>query len=211
MCLITKNFLFTNNQKRFILQAKGRYSTVIGSVKNMQIGEKIKQLRIKNQLTLEELANRSELTKGFLSQVERNLTSPSIATLEDILEALGTSLGEFFSEEKDEQIVFTANDFFENFQEDYNIYYVVPNAQKNRMEPILIHLKKRRTFRRIPPSESEEFGYVLAGKVRLHYGDKELIVKRGQTFYMKSDRAHYLSNDWETEAKVLWISTPPSF
>ena len=73
MCLITKNFLFTNNQKRFILQAKGRYSTVIGSVKNMQIGEKIKQLRIKNQLTLEELANRSELTKGFLSQVERNL------------------------------------------------------------------------------------------------------------------------------------------
>ena len=62
----------------------------------MDIGAKIKLLRIKNQLTLEELANRSELTKGFLSQVERNLTSPSIATLEDILEALGTSLGEFF-------------------------------------------------------------------------------------------------------------------
>ena len=56
----------------------------------MDIGAKIKLLRIKNQLTLEELANRSELTKGFLSQVERNLTSPSIATLEDILEALGT-------------------------------------------------------------------------------------------------------------------------
>ena len=126
-------------------------------------------------------------------------------------EAVGTSLGEFFSEEKDEQIVFTANDFFENFQEDYNIYYVVPNAQKNRMEPILIHLKKGGRSEEIPPSESEEFGYVLAGKVRLHYGDKELIVKRGQTFYMKSDRAHYLSNDWETEAKVLWISTPPSF
>ena len=65
----------------------------------MDIGAKIKLLRIKNQLTLEELANRSELTKGFLSQVERNLTSPSIATLEDILEALGTSLGEFFSDD----------------------------------------------------------------------------------------------------------------
>lgn len=62
----------------------------------MDIGGKIRQLRIKNQLTLEELANRSELTKGFLSQVERNLTSPSIATLEDILEALGTTLGAFF-------------------------------------------------------------------------------------------------------------------
>ena len=38
----------------------------------MNIGSKIKRLRIANQLTLEELANRSELTKGFLSQVERN-------------------------------------------------------------------------------------------------------------------------------------------
>ena len=42
----------------------------------MDLGRKIKQLRLANDLTLEELANRSELSKGFLSQVERNLTSP---------------------------------------------------------------------------------------------------------------------------------------
>ena len=65
----------------------------------MDIGQKIKRLRIKNGLTLEELASRSELTKGFLSQVERNLTSPSITTLNDILEALGTSLASFFKED----------------------------------------------------------------------------------------------------------------
>ena len=53
----------------------------------MDIGAKIKQLRTQKDLTLEELASRCELTKGFLSQVERNLTSPSIATLNDILEA----------------------------------------------------------------------------------------------------------------------------
>lgn len=70
----------------------------------MDIGHKIKQLRIQNGLTLEELASRSELTKGFLSQLERNLTSPSISTLEDILEALGSSLSDFFKEEKDEKI-----------------------------------------------------------------------------------------------------------
>ena len=58
----------------------------------MDLGRKIKQLRLANDLTLEELANRSELSKGFLSQVERNLTSPSVATLDDILEALGTNL-----------------------------------------------------------------------------------------------------------------------
>ncbi|MBQ2031137.1 MAG: helix-turn-helix domain-containing protein, partial [Lachnospiraceae bacterium] len=72
----------------------------------MDIGHRLKQMRIRQSLTLEELASRSELTKGFLSQVERNLTSPSIATLTDILEALGSSLGEFFGEEQQEQIVF---------------------------------------------------------------------------------------------------------
>ena len=72
----------------------------------LDIGQKIKQLRIQKGLTLEELASRSELTKGFLSQMERDLTSPSIATLNDILEALGTTLAEFFKEEKEEQLVF---------------------------------------------------------------------------------------------------------
>ena len=71
----------------------------------MDIGKKIRQLRLQNDLTLEDLASRSELTKGFLSQLERNLTSPSISTLEDILEALGTNLSEFFREEEEEQIV----------------------------------------------------------------------------------------------------------
>lgn len=47
----------------------------------MKIGEKIKRLRMKHNLTQEELADRCELTKGFISQVERELTSPSIATL----------------------------------------------------------------------------------------------------------------------------------
>ena len=56
----------------------------------MDIGNKIKQLRTRQGLTLEELASRSELTKGFLSQFERDLTSPSIDSLSDILEALGT-------------------------------------------------------------------------------------------------------------------------
>ena len=66
----------------------------------MDIGAKIKRIRLSNQLTLEELANRSELTKGFLSQLERDLTSPSVATLENLLEALGTNLKDFFRKMK---------------------------------------------------------------------------------------------------------------
>ena len=73
----------------------------------MDIGEKIKRLRTEKQLTQEELANRCELSKGFISQLENNLTSPSIATLIDILEILGTNLREFFNKyTTDEKFVF---------------------------------------------------------------------------------------------------------
>ena len=95
----------------------------------MDIGKKLKELRLQNDLTLGDLASRSELTKGFLSQVERNLTMPSIATLEDILEALGTNLSEFFHEEPENQIVFSTQDFFVDEQVDYSIECVFRNAQ----------------------------------------------------------------------------------
>ena len=64
----------------------------------VNIGEKIKNLRLKNGLTQEELADRCELSKGFISLVEHNQTSPSITTLGDILDALGTDFAKFFKE-----------------------------------------------------------------------------------------------------------------
>ena len=177
----------------------------------MDIGAKIKRLRLSNQLTLEELANRSELTKGFLSQLERDLTSPSIATLENILEALGTNLKDFFSEDEDEQIVFSKDDFFENTQDDYKISYIIPNAQKNEMEPILIELKEDKKSMEIDPHEGEEFGYVIQGKVTLVNGEEEYDVKKGETFYLKGNLPHYIINKNDTLAKVIWVSTPPIF
>lgn len=177
----------------------------------MDIGAKIKRLRLSNQLTLEELANRSELTKGFLSQLERDLTSPSIATLENILEALGTNLKDFFSEDEDEQIIFSKDDFFENTQDDYKISYIIPNAQKNEMEPILIELKEDKKSMEIDPHDGEEFGYVIQGKVTLVNGEEEYDVKKGETFYLKGNLPHYIINKNDTLAKVIWVSTPPIF
>lgn len=177
----------------------------------MDIGRKIKQLRIKNALTLEELASRSELTKGFLSQLERDLTSPSVSTLNDILEALGTSLSDFFSETKDEKLVFVQEDFFIDEQEECTIHWIVPNAQKNEMEPILLDLKVQGASATIDPHEGEEFGYVMQGKVTLVNGDQKLTVKKGETFYISGRYSHYLKNDGKSDAKILWITTPPVF
>lgn len=177
----------------------------------MDIGRKLKQLRIRNDLTLEELASRSELTKGFLSQVERSLTSPSVSTLEDILEALGTDLASFFKESKEEQIVFHQEDFFVDEQEDLTINWIIPNAQKNEMEPILLTLKPNAHSQMIDPHIGEEFGYVMNGKVILVNGEQEFMLKKGETFYISGKSLHYLKNNSKSDASILWVTTPPMF
>ncbi len=177
----------------------------------MDIGKKLKELRQQNDLTLEDLASRSELTKGFLSQVERNLTTPSIPTLADILEALGTNLSEFFHEEPENQIVFSTQDFFEDEQEDYTIEWVVPNAQKNEMEPILLTLHPHKKSHELSAHHGEEFGYVLKGNITLVRGNKKHKLKAHETFYLDGTKGHYLYNHGSTDAKVLWITTPPMF
>lgn len=177
----------------------------------MDIGKKLKELRLQNDLTLGDLASRSELTKGFLSQVERNLTTPSIATLEDILEALGSSLSEFFREEEEKQVVFQTDDFFVDEQEDYTIEWIVPNAQKNQMEPIIMTLHPHKKSHVLSAYQGQEFGYVLKGNVTIVQGGKKYKVKARETFYMDGTTSHYLYNHGSSDARILWITTPPMF
>ncbi len=177
----------------------------------MDIGGKIRQLRTQKGLTLEELASRSELTKGFLSQLERNLTSPSIDSLDDILEALGTNLSDFFQEDKVEQYVFRESDFFIDERESCTVHWIVPNTQKNRMEPILLTLPAGGKSFEVSPHSGEEFGCVVDGAVSLVCDGKESALGKGETFYLHGRTFHTLRNDGPSPAHVLWVSTPPLF
>ena len=177
----------------------------------MDIGNKLKELRVLKGLTQEELADRSELSKGFISQLERNLTSPSITTLMDILHCLGTSIGEFFNEAPDEQIVFGKQDYFVKEDTEYKneIKWIIPNAQKNTIEPIYLTLQAGGSTCPDTPHEGEEFGYVLQGAVSIHLGNKTYKAKKGESFYYTADKTHFLSS--KNGATLIWVSSPPSF
>ncbi len=177
----------------------------------MDIGHKIKELRVEKGLTQEELADRSELSKGFISQLERNLTSPSIATLVDILQCLGTDLKAFFNDTEDDQIVFTYDDYFEKIDDPLKnkIEWIIPNAQKCLMEPIRLTLEPGGRTDTDMPHEGEEFGYVLEGEIQLHIGTRHFTAKKGDAFSYRPAQAHSISS--ETGAQILWISSPPNF
>lgn len=136
---------------------------------------------------------------------------PSITTLMDILQCLGTSIGEFFNEAPDEQIVFGKQDYFVKEDTEYKneIKWIIPNAQKNTIEPIYLTLQAGGSTCPDTPHEGEEFGYVLQGAVSIHLGNKTYKAKKGESFYYTADKTHFLSS--KNGATLIWVSSPPSF
>lgn len=177
----------------------------------MDIGSKIKRLRQQLNLSQAELADRCELTKGYISQLENDLTSPSISTLCDILSALGTDLAEFFKKDVDEKVVFSAEDFIEKHENGMLLKWIIPNAQKNEMEPVLVELLPGASTSVDFPHEGEEFGYVLEGRIIIELDKNKYACKKGETFYYAADKSHNICNTGKQNAKFLWISTPPNF
>lgn len=179
----------------------------------MQIGMKLKELRILKGLTQEELADRAELSKGFISQLERDLTSPSIATLVDILQCLGSNLKDFFNDQSDEQIIFKNSDYFEKYDSELKnrVEWIIPNAQKNIMEPIRLTLEPGGETYPDNPHEGEEFGYVLHGSITIYLGNKSYKAKKGESFYFVPNKKHYIKASSKSNAVLIWVSSPPSF
>ena len=180
----------------------------------MNIGERIRRLRLQAGLTQEDLANRADLTKGFISQLENDTTSPSIATLQDILDALGVSLAEFFQGSgSEEKIVFSRQDQVVSGDTDEGVAltFLIPRAHRHLMEPVLLQLEPGTSTEPIAGHEGEEFGFVLSGQVHVHLGEREYRVRKGECFYYTADQKHWLENRGKRSATVLWVASPPSF
>ena len=176
----------------------------------MDIGLKIKNLRLTKNLTQEELADRCELTKGYISQLENDLTSPSIETLKDLLNALGTNFAEFFQDDET-QVVFKKEEQIEKINNLSKTTWLVPTSQKNAMEPIVVDLEIDGATEKDLAHDGEEFGLVLKVKIELTVGKKTYIVNKNESFYFVANKPHYIKNISNTESKILWVSCPPNF
>ncbi len=179
----------------------------------MKIGSKIRSLRQQSELTQEELAERAGLTKGFISQVERDLTSISLDSLLQILDALGMKISDFFEEIEKERIVYRIKDRVDlqkrNGVKGFSL--LVPGSTNRLMEPVILTLGPNECTEMEEAHPGDELGYVLKGSVAVHFGKKAHKAREGACFYFTADRDHFIKNAGSTDAVILWITTPPAF
>ena len=179
----------------------------------MQLGRKIRDLRLRRGLTVQQLAEASGLSKGFISQVENDRTSPSLATLRDLAMALETSVAYLVVEED-------------------QVPHVVRKAERPRVQvggntsrvEVLSAQPKRNLellMAELPPGlnagdkrhyhHGEECVEVLEGRVRLTCGNQVMVLETGDSCHYDGRVPHAVENCGSGTARLLIAMTPAAF
>ncbi|MBT8765591.1 cupin domain-containing protein [Metapseudomonas boanensis] len=180
------------------------------------LGTRIRALRKRRGMTLSELAEQSNLTAGYISQLERNLAYPSIPALFNIARSLGVTIQWFFASEAntteaDKGYVVRRNSRMSLHYEDGIIDELLSPQPSRQLE--ILHS-------RFPPGayseesyshEGEEAGYILSGEFELWVGDKHFLLQEGDSFSFSSQEPHRYGNPGDRDTLVLWVITPPTF
>jgi transcriptional regulator with XRE-family HTH domain len=181
------------------------------------VGTEIRHLRKARGMTLTGLSKETGLSQGYLSQIERGISSPSVKALHSISRALGVTISWFFSP--------TAST-------DPSLRDYVVRAENRRSlsfsSGILDELLSPNLGRKIellrcvfePGAESgaepythrgEEAGIIISGTLHLWLAEQHIVLNEGDSFAFSSDTPHRYNNPTDRETVVIWAITPPSY
>nr|WP_300094151.1 helix-turn-helix domain-containing protein [Sedimentibacter sp.] len=180
------------------------------------IGEKIRNIRKSKNLTIVELSEKIDVTSGYISQIERDLISPSLAVLKRLSQALEIPLSVLFMEDNEENVVKIQEDErtrvkFGNIN--VELEYITPVMNKNDknigMEAFLFKLNpKTWVSEKAIINDAKECIYVLKGKIDCHVGDKLYTLSKGDSICVPENNGHMIYNSHEEESEALCILSP---
>lgn len=182
---------------------------------DIDIGDKIKKLRKDKNMSIAELAQKSEVSQGLISQIERDIVTPSIVSLWKIAKSLDVSVGYFFDEElkningpvvkkngRKKIVVSNNNAIYELLSQDLNrkieFLYITIKVGDSSTEDFVTH-------------DGEECGIVIKGKLSVKMENNEYILSEGDSIYFDSTIPHRYVNVGDTVCESVWAMTPPSF
>ncbi len=179
----------------------------------MQLGRKIRDLRLRRGLTVQQLAEASHLSKGFISQVENGRTSPSLATLHDLAMALQTSAAYLVVEDEETiHIVRAAERPRIPSASSASRFEVVSALPRRNLEVLLAELSPG-----TPPAKerhshhAEECLFCVEGRVRVVHGEREVMLEAGDSCHYDGRVTHSVENAGSQAARVLIALTPAAF
>ncbi|MCW5751181.1 MAG: helix-turn-helix transcriptional regulator [Alphaproteobacteria bacterium] len=181
------------------------------------LGGVIRKARREAGMTLQDLAGRSDLSISFLSQVERNLLSPSVSALKRIADVLRIPAGSlmFGTETRSGMagvgLVRAGSRKRVVFPDSKIVYEMLTPDMRRRMSVLFLTAPPRAESGPVFAHEGEDAVILLKGRLLVEIGGVWHALGKGDSLYFNSELPHRWRNDTDSEAEVIWISTPPSF
>jgi len=179
----------------------------------MELGEKIRSLRQKRKISIEQLSEMSGLSKGLISQIERDITGPSVASLWKISKALDVTMNYFFDEYDDfNQVVRKDERKKLMMKKGIRTYELLSPDLKKKIEMLMIEINPNEKIEaELIYHEGEECGVVIKGTLRVISGDKIYDLNEGDSIYLDSTIPHKYLNVGDELSVSIWAMVPPSF
>jgi len=178
-----------------------------------QVSKKIREYRLMNDMTLKELGEKTGLSVGFLSQVERGISSMTIVTLRKIANALGVNMQDLVSVDVKKSFVNRKdNQYLMRLEKSFLSYVRLSGEFDGRIiEPLILRMRPNMTDAEECSHEGEEFYYVIKGKAVFILEDEEYIINEGESIHYPSLLKHKTMNREDEELIMLSVVTPLIF
>ncbi len=164
------------------------------NIGTLNIGDRIKMLRITQGRTIQEVAEASDLSKSMISKIENNKAVPSVAALVKISKALGTSISNLLEQGGWVNAVVTTQQIaltnLTATDKGYSIFPYASGYHEKKMQPFLFVAKKDEVIHHELSHEGEEFIYVLTGQMRMQVGDVFHVLNAGDSLYFNCALKH---------------------
>jgi DNA-binding transcriptional MerR regulator/mannose-6-phosphate isomerase-like protein (cupin superfamily) len=194
-----------------LLKTQGMLSTAASKPKAKSIGPRLRRLRTQRSLSLGHVARAVGVSIGFLSAIEREQMSASIATLRRLARFYQINILSLFDPSEanpgrvkpGERKILDAGP---------GVRMELLSWGNTMMEPHLFRIAPSAGSGESYAHEGEEFLYILRGSLEISLVDGErLCLEEGDSFYFESSNEHRWKNPGKKEALVLWVNTPPTF
>ncbi len=180
----------------------------------IQISNKIKEKRKSKGITVQELADKAEVSKGLISQIENNRTVPSLLVLVNIIRALNLDMNEFFNDinqhKQSARVVIKKKDEYQAFEKENAKGFLYKrvltrNIKGGPTDIVLLELKQGARRSQIVKTDAYEYKYVIKGTVEYLINNEKYILETGDSIFFDGRLGHKPSNIGPDDALLLVV------
>lgn len=170
-----------------------------------KVGPKVKAARKARNLTLKQLSEKTGLSIGYLSNLERDVSSPTLENIQSVCAAMEISLVNLLSGTHEHNVIIKKNNRELLLDKPQGIRYESINYGDDKLSGLYINIQPHQKYTKTWTHNYDEIGFIISGQMEMRIDDQTFTLETGDSFYIKAHTEHSLSNPFESPCESYWV------